>query len=1188
MFLISGEDDSSNLLSSNYSRIPGLETNSELIVGGISSPVANPLLTATVEPTVPTVDFVSASSLDQARDVGFSKMKQILQIFAADPEFADKIEQVFGDNLDPEKLQSLKQDWLTGELIEFPENEIVSQPEIAGGNGAFDQKNAKIYFAQEFLEANTKNPDVIADVGLEEYGHFIDSLLNSSDTPGDEGEHFAAVVQGKTLTHTELAAIQAEDDTATVVIDGQTLVIEKAANTVSLTTPDANAAEVLSGQTANPGRFTVTRTGITTNALTVNYTVGGTATKGTDYSNLTGSVTIPIGATTANIPITVIDDTSIEGSETSVVTLSTSTAYDLGTAKTGTVTIADNEVAAIAAINMGVNQTLSGSLSTTDPSNPTRTGGYYKDDYRLTGVTVGQPVKVNLNSSAFDAYLQIINESTGAVVTYNDDTNGTNNSELTFTPQSGVNYLVRVTSYGSGSTGAYSLSTTSTSPTNVSITASDSSAAETISGQTANPGQFTITRTGSTSNALTVNYTVAGTATKGTDYSNLTGSLTIPAGSTTATLPVNVIDDSAVEGSETSVVSLSSSSAYTLGSTSSATVTITDNDVAPINMGVNQTVSGSLSTTDPSNSTRTGSYKDDYRLTGVTVGQPVKVNLNSSAFDAYLQIINESTGAVVTYNDDTNGTNNSELTFTPQSGVNYLVRVTSYGSGSTGAYSLSTTSTSPTNVSITASDSSAAETISGQTANPGQFTITRTGSTSNALTVNYTVAGTATKGTDYSNLTGSLTIPAGSTTATLPVNVIDDSAVEGSETSVVSLSSSSAYTLGSTSSATVTITDNDAGDWFTQNIQDPGLQSIARSRASDNVLDRNDMIAILGDAKDGSVIDANELTNLRTLVNNASRFNMPDSVRVLSNKIVNSDPANQSYQGSSLGNLFAGSSGTQMDNLINKWFLGLDHPSNPYTYQYATGSLFVNGATYQDINQGYVGDCYYLASLAATALRSPSTIQNMFIDNGDNTYTVRFYNSGVTDYVTVDRYLPTSSGTPIYAKTPNGELWVALAEKAYAQVNQSGWIGQSNTNSYSGIEGGLGYDAIPHVTGRPTSYVYDPSGIVNTNAIINAFNAGSLITIGSKPSGVASNVAPGHEYTLVGYNSSTQQFTLYNPWGMNGGYAELGGTFKPGQLQLTASQLSQSFDYWAYTTNNGLPQYGSSTTLPPERSGQKI
>ncbi|MFM6397125.1 C2 family cysteine protease, partial [Planktothrix sp.] len=527
------------------------------------------------------------------------------------------------------------------------------------------------------------------------------------------------------------------------------------------------------------------------------------------------------------------------------------------------------------------------------------------------------------------------------------------------------------------------------------------------------------------------------------------------------------IDDSWVEGSETATINLSSSSAYNLGTTASGTVTIADNDVAAINIGINQTLSGSLSTTDPTNPTRTGGYyKDDYRLTGVIAGQPIKVNLNSSAFDAYVQIINEATGAVVTYNDDANGTNNSEVTFTPQSGVNYLVRVTSYSTNTTGSYSVSTSSSS-------------------------------------------------------------------------------------------------------------------SGDWFTQNIRDLGLQSIARSRAADNVLDRNDMIAILRDAKDSSVIDGTELTDLRTLVSNATRFSMSDSVRVLSNKVVNSNPANQSYQGSVLGNLFAGSSATQMDNLINKWFLGQDRPSTSYPYQYATGSLFVNGATYQDINQGNLGDCYYLASLATTAFRSPSTIQNMFIDNGDNTYTVRFYNNGVTDYVTVDRYLPTSSGTPIYAETPNGELWVALAEKAYAQLNESGWIGQSNTNSYPGIEGGLGYYAIPHVTGRFTSQVYNPSGIVDTNAIINAFNVGSLITVGSKPSGVASNVVPSHEYTLVGYNSSTQQFTLYNPWGTNGGYYN--GTFKPGQLQLTASQLSQNFDYWAYTTNNGLPQYGSSNTLPPEK-----
>ncbi|MFM6419320.1 MAG: Calx-beta domain-containing protein, partial [Planktothrix sp.] len=113
--------------------------------------------------------------------------------------------------------------------------------------------------------------------------------------------------------------------------------------TVSLSVTDASAAETTSGQTANPGRFTVTRTGITTNPLTVYYTTGGTAIKGTDYQNLLGSVTIPAGLTTATIPINVIDDTLVEGSETAIVNLSTNTNYNLGTTS-GTVTIADNDV----------------------------------------------------------------------------------------------------------------------------------------------------------------------------------------------------------------------------------------------------------------------------------------------------------------------------------------------------------------------------------------------------------------------------------------------------------------------------------------------------------------------------------------------------------------------------------------------------------------------------------------------------------------------------------------------------------------------------------------------------------------------------------------------------------------------------------------------------------------------------
>lgn len=162
-----------------------------------------------------------------------------------------------------------------------------------------------------------------------------------------------------------------------------------------------------------------------------------------------------------------------------------------------------------------------------------------------------------------------------------------------------------------------------------------------------------------------------------------------------------------------------------------------------------------------------------------------------------------------------------------------------------------------------------------------------------------------------------------------------------------------------------------------------------------------------------------------------------------------------------------------MEELTDKWFLGKDHPvalsidrTTYYTYQKANGLLVQNGINYQDVDQQRVGDCYFLASLAEVALRSSTTIWNpsdplhsMFIDNGDDTWTVRFYHNGKPDFVTVDRYLPTAfNGTAVYAGWGGGkasendnELWVALAEKAYAQLNESGWIGQDNTNSYNGI-----------------------------------------------------------------------------------------------------------------------------------------
>jgi len=241
-----------------------------------------------------------------------------------------------------------------------------------------------------------------------------------------------------------------------------------------------------------------------------------------------------------------------------------------------------------------------------------------------------------------------------------------------------------------------------------------------------------------------------------------------------------------------------------------------------------------------------------------------------------------------------------------------------------------------------------------------------------------------------------------------------------------------------------------------------------------------------------------------------------------------------------LGNLFASSSDTQMENLIGKWFLGTDRPViNSGTYSYVNGSLFQNGLSADDVYQGGLGTCYYLATLAAIAQEKPDYIQNMFTDNGDNTFTVRFYNNGVADYVTVDRYLPThSSGNAVYAGWGGGsytstsnELWVALVEKAYAQLAESGWSRSStSTNSYADISGGWMSSVISQVAGLGTS----SSEAVNMTQtqLINLVNSNQVLTVGFVDA--ADNtlgVVNGHAYTITAYNATNGTFHLRNPWG---------------------------------------------------------
>ncbi len=115
---------------------------------------------------------------------------------------------------------------------------------------------------------------------------------------------------------------------------------ETVTQTVTVKATDNTATEA----DLTTGRYTFTRTGDTSAALTVNYKVTGTATAGSDYVALGTSVVIPAGKTRVNKTLTPKQDSLQESAETVILTLKQSPNYAVGTPARATVTLISDEV----------------------------------------------------------------------------------------------------------------------------------------------------------------------------------------------------------------------------------------------------------------------------------------------------------------------------------------------------------------------------------------------------------------------------------------------------------------------------------------------------------------------------------------------------------------------------------------------------------------------------------------------------------------------------------------------------------------------------------------------------------------------------------------------------------------------------------------------------------------------------
>jgi serralysin len=187
-----------------------------------------------------TSDFSLNNELGSDYWVGLGIAINKLGILLDDADLNQKITLTFGSNTNINLAKSVISDLVNSQNL--PQIKIVTAATINGAKGAFDRFDNTVYLASEFLTQNANNQEAVASVILEEFGHYIDAKINIQDAAGDEGAIFSTLAQGKTLSEAEISSLKSENDSTTIVVNGEARTVELSATYGNITI-DGNASD---------------------------------------------------------------------------------------------------------------------------------------------------------------------------------------------------------------------------------------------------------------------------------------------------------------------------------------------------------------------------------------------------------------------------------------------------------------------------------------------------------------------------------------------------------------------------------------------------------------------------------------------------------------------------------------------------------------------------------------------------------------------------------------------------------------------------------------------------------------------------------------------------------------------------------------------------------------------------------
>ena len=686
---------------------------------------------------------------------------------------------------------------------------------------------------------------------------------------------FTSGQTGKTIEVTTLEdTLNEADETYTLTLTNVTGVSGVSLGTASATgtiEDDDTLTAALGTHTEEPtegdaATFAVDLSGGTSTAdVVVNYAVDedSTATAGTDYTAPSGKLTIAAGESSATITIDTETDEVVDPGETVVVKLTSATTaarpVTVDAAATKTATIKDSNSVTVSL--KGFTPLKQNSLT---PNSDGVENAQGRAQVRLDGLRKSSESAEEQSTTSVEEgeTARFIVELSGLVasmvtVTYGttDETAVSTGSDPDYTPANGT------LKFGAGDTiktievttledllnepdETFTVTLTGlTGPDGVSMgTATGTGTIEDDDPLTAALGThtenvaegdaatFEVDLSGGTSTAdVEVAYAVDGdsTATSGTDFTAPSGTLTIAAGESSATITIATKADGVLDPGETVVVVLSSATTatrtVTVDDTVKKTATIAEQGTATVSVDAvlvedddltpdvdesddKSTVAESETASFVVTLSRTvsGTVSVDYTTTDGTAESGTGKDYTTASATLQFSTGDISKTIEVTTLDDS--LNEPDETFTVT--LSGLSAPTGVSLGKTTA-----TGTIEDDDQLTAALGTHTENVA--EGSDATFDVDLSGGTSTAdVEVHYAVDdddSTATSGTDYTAPSGKLTITAGESSGTITISTMGDRVVDPDETVVIRLTSATTaarpVTVDDTASKTATITD---------------------------------------------------------------------------------------------------------------------------------------------------------------------------------------------------------------------------------------------------------------------------------------------------------------------------------------------------------------------------------------------